>query len=123
MERATESVASNGQTPDPEVSAVPRRRFFSAEYKMKILDAVDAAREPGEIGRIVRREGLYSSHLTEWRKERRRGTLAALSKQRGRKPTQSPLTEENERLRRELAKVKQQLAQAELIIDVQKKLP
>ena len=108
--------------PDPEVSARPRRRWFAAEFKMGILDEVDRVDEPGAVGAILRREGLYSSHLTEWRKERLRGTLSALSKKRGRKPTKNPLADENERLRRENVKLKQQLAQAEVIIDVQKKV-
>lgn len=122
MEQATGGAPSNGTAPDPEVSALPRRRFFTAEYKMRVLEEIDAAKEPGSIGAILRREGLYSSHLTEWRKERRRGSLAALSKKRGRKPTKDPAAAELERLRRENAKLKKQLAQAELIIDVQKKV-
>jgi transposase-like protein len=89
---------------------------------MGILDEVDRVDEPGAVGAILRREGLYSSHLTEWRKERLRGTLSALSKKRGRKPTKNPLADENGRLRRENVKLKQQLAQATVIIDVQKKV-
>lgn len=96
--------------------------MFTAAYKMSMLDEVDAAHEPGAIGAILRREAIYSSHLTEWRKERRRGAFTALSKKRGRKPLKSPLADENEQLRRENAKLKQRLAQAELIIDVQKKV-
>jgi transposase-like protein len=108
--------------PDTEVSARPQRRKFTAEYKMRMLDEVDAAKQPGVVGIILRREGLYSSHLTEWRKERRRGAFAALSKKRGRKTHKNPLADELEQVRRENAKLKQRLAQAELIIDVQKKI-
>lgn len=121
MEQPIEASQSNGKAPDTEVLARPRRRYFKAEYKKSILEEVDGAKA-GEIGAVLRREGLYSSHLTEWRKERDRGTLAALSKKRGRKPTKNPLADEVVRLRKELAGVKQQLAQAEIIISVQKKV-
>ena len=116
MEKQVEVRQANGTAADPEVSARPRRRWFAAEFKMGILDEVDRVDEPGAVGAILRREGLYSSHLTQWRKERLRGTLSALSKKRGRKPTKNPLADENERLRRENVKLKQQLAQAEVII-------
>lgn len=122
MQKQTASVRSNGRPPDPEVSPRPKRRFFTGEYKMRILDEVDAARELGDVGAILRREGLYSSHLADWRKDRREGTLASMSKKRGRKPTKNPLSDENERLRRENVKLKARLAQAEVIIDVQKKV-
>jgi transposase-like protein len=121
MEMEPEDRRANGRGPDPEVVARPRRRTFTAKYKLRILEEVDAA-EAGGIGAILRREGLYSSRVSQWREERRRGTLAALSKTRGRKPTKNPLSSEVERLRRELAKTQQKLAQAEVIIDVQKKV-
>ena len=111
----------NGKGPDPEVVARPSRRTFTAQYKLRILDEIDAA-APGTIGGILRREGLYSSRVSQWRAERRRGTLAALSKKRGKKPTRNPLADEVTRLRRALLKSQQQLAQAEVIIDVQKKV-
>ncbi len=114
--------AANGKAPDPEVSAVAKRRNFTAEYKLRILKEVDEATELGAVGAIIRREALYSSHLTEWRRERERGALAALGKKRGRKSTRSPLFDEVEKLRRENARLKQRLAQAEVIIDVQKKV-
>jgi transposase-like protein len=122
MEKQAGVSPPNGTPPDPEVLARPRRRTFDAKFKMRILDETDRATEDGAIGAILRREALYSSHLTQWRKERQGGTLAALSKKRGRKPTKNPLADEVERLRKELAGVKQQLAQAEIIIEVQKKV-
>lgn len=124
MEKSS-SALSGGipAVPDPEVVAMPRRRKFTGRYKLEILKQVDAAKdEAGAVGSILRREGLYSSHLTEWRKERDRGALAALEKKRGRKPTRSPLSDENEKLRREVAQLKRRLEQAETIIDVQKKI-
>jgi transposase-like protein len=121
MEKHSNSKPPDGP-PDPEVTARPTRRTFTAEYKLRILDEVDAVKEHGDVGAILRREGLYSSHLTMWRKERRRGSVAAMSRKRGRKATKDPLVDENERLRRENAKLTARLAQAELIIDVQKKV-
>ena len=69
---------------DPEVPEKPKRRRFTAEYKLRILEEADGASEAGEIGALLRREGLYSSHLTNWRRQRREGTLAGLSRRRGR---------------------------------------
>ena len=105
----------------------PKRRTFTAEYKLRILDEVDravSARLPGRVGEILRREGLYSSHLAEWRRERRQGALAAMAaSKRGRRPTvrRDALASENEKLRKQNAQLQKRLAQAELIIDVQKK--
>lgn len=122
MEKQVEVRQPNGKAPDPEVSARPRRRTFTAEYKRDILKQVDES-ERGNVGAILRREALYSSHLAEWRKERDRGTLEALSKKkRGPKPKKDPLVDENERLKRENERLKKQLAQAAVIIDVQKKV-
>lgn len=123
MEKSSSSsAASTNEAPNPEVSAVPKRRTFTAAYKKAILEEVDACAEPGGIGAVLRREGLYSSHLTEWRKERDRGTLSALGKKRGRRPSRNPLSDEVEKLRRDNAELKGRLDQAELIIEVQKKL-
>jgi len=109
--------------PDPEVPAKPRRRQFTAEYKRSILDEVEACRDEGGIGAVLRREGLYSSHLTTWRHQREQGEREALApKKRGRKPTANPLTEENQRLRAANSRLSRRLEQAELIIDVQKKV-
>lgn len=113
----------SGRAPDPEVPPRPQRRTFTGEYKMRILDEVERARgQPGAITAILRREALYSSTLVQWRKERRRGSLEAMSKKRGRKPTRQPHADQLARLRRENAKLKERLAQAEVIIDIQKKI-
>jgi len=110
--------------PDPEVSEKPTRRRFTAEYKLRILRLADACTEPGSIGALLRREGLYSSHLTTWRRQREEGALDGLKpKKRGRKVTErNPLLPELERLRRENEQLAQRLKQAELIIEVQKKV-
>ena len=109
--------------PDPEVPANPKRRQFTAEYKRLILDQAEACRDEGAIGALLRREGLYSSHLTTWRRQREQGERQALTpKKRGRKSTANPLTEENQRLRTDNARLSRRLEQAELIIDVQKKV-
>jgi len=121
--RATGNTSSSAR-PDPEVVAVAQRRQFGSREKSRILALADACTQPGEIGALLRREGIYSSHLCTWRKQRTAAEQAALEPQkRGRKidPVLAEarrietLTRENERLRR-------QLAQAELIIDVQKKV-
>ncbi len=123
MER-TESIAEEQQTPSPEVLEKPVRRRFTVEYKVKILAEADACTDTGQLGELLRREGLYSSHLSTWRRRRAEGALAGLtSKRRGRKAKpKNPLANENERLRRENERLKDQLRQAELIIDVQKKV-
>ena len=115
--------AAPATVPDPEVPAKPKRRQFTAEYKRSILDQAEACRDDGAIGALLRREGLYSSHLTAWRRQRDQGELTALGpKKRGRKPTANPLAEENQRLRTQNARLSRRLEQAELIIDVQKKV-
>jgi len=110
--------------PDPEVVPRAQRRRFSAEYKLRILDEVDACSEPGQIGALLRQEGLYSSHLTTWRRQRAQGQLKALSpKKRGRKPSvDEALVKELDALKRENQRLQSRLQQAETIIDVQKKL-
>ena len=115
--------SGNGQvsTPDPEVVPKAERRRFSAEYKQRILQEAAACTQPGEVGALLRREGLYSSHLTTWRQQRRRGELQGLTPvTRGRKA--DPQAAEIARLQRENERLKAQLERAELIIDVQKKL-
>ena len=111
--------------PDPEVVEKPVRRRFTAQYKLHILSQADACGDqPGKVGELLRREGLYASHLSTWRKQRAQGTLAALApKKRGRKARQpDPLVQENQRLRRENERLAVRLRQAETIIDVQKKV-
>jgi len=109
-------------TPDPEVPEQAQRRRFTAAYKARILAAADACSEPGQIGALLRREGLYSSHLSTWRRQRQAGTLAALAPQRRGRQGPPPLEQEVQRLKRENARLAQRLAQAEAVIEVQKRL-
>lgn len=113
--------ADVGSTVDPEVVPKAERRRFTPEYKLQILAEADACTKPGEIGALLRREGLYSSHLEKWRKLRRKGSLQALAPQK-RGPKVDPQAAEIARLRRENERLQQRLQQAEMIIDVQKKL-
>lgn len=110
--------------PDPEVVATPTRRRFTAADKLRILQLADACTAVGSLGALLRAEGLYSSHLTTWRRQRTEGVLSALTPQkRGRKVSAPhPLRAENETLRKENARLSTRLKQAELIIDVQKKV-
>ena len=110
--------------PNPEVRDKAVRRHFTAEYKLRILTLADACTESGSLGVLLRREGLYASNLNAWRGQRERGVLSALTpKKRGRKETvRDPLVAENEKLRRENERVTKRLRQAEIIIDVQKKV-
>ena len=100
------------------------RRRYKAEYKLRILKEAEKCTKHGELGALLRREGLYSSHLKTWKKQRDEGTLQGLApKKRGRKAKpKNPLDEEVQRLRRDNERLKLQLQQAETIIDVQKKL-
>jgi len=112
----------SSSVPDPEVRERPVRRRFTTEYKLRILEEADACSEPGETGALLRREGLYSSSLATWRRQRQEGTLAGLSpKKRGRKGDDEA-TREIKRLRRENEKLRRQLEQAKTVIEVQKKL-
>ena len=110
--------------PDPEVVPKASRRTFSAAQKLRILNQADACTQPGQIGTLLRREGLYSSHLVKWRRLRAAGQLQALAPQpRGPKPSPpEPLAAELAQVRKENARLLARLAQAELIIDVQKKV-
>lgn len=120
------STASNGSNPtgipNPEVTEKAQRRIYSAEYKLRILQETDNCAE-GQVGAILRREGLYSSHLTTWRRQRQQGQLAALrDNKRGRKAVSvNPLQAEVEQLRRENARLQRRLQQVELVVDIQKK--
>src|ERR1017187_7991791 len=110
--------------PDPEVVAKPKRRTYTAEYKLGILQEVEAvATTRGGIGALLRREGLYSSLLATWRRERANGILEALTPQkRGPKSKRHPMDEENQKLRRQNARLAEDLRKAHIIIDVQKKV-
>ena len=113
-----------GEVPAVEVQEKPVRRRFSAEYKLRILTEADGCTELGQRGELLRREGLYSSLLSTWRRQRDEGVLAGLaSKRRGRKAKpKNPMADENARLQRENDRLKEKLRQAELIIGVQKKV-
>ncbi len=112
----------NGQpastAPDPEVVPRATRRQFTAAYKRQIVTEADACTKPGEIGVLLRREGLYSSHLANWRRQIAAGTLS--DKRRGR-PAE-PLAAENTRLRQENARLRRELEKTQLIVEAQKKL-
>ena len=110
--------------PDPEVpETVPRRRFTAA-FKLRVLQQADQCSQPGEIGALLRGEGLYSSHLASWRRQRAEGLLMGLApKTRGRKKKPAdPSAEKIARLEKENQRLKQQLPRAEIIIDAQKKI-
>jgi transposase-like protein len=107
--------------PDPEVVPKAKRRKFTAQYKLRIVEEADACTEPGQVGALLRREGLYASHLSNWRRLRQEGQLQALSKKRGRKAP-DPSVAELAKLRRENERLRARLEQAEMIIEVQKKL-
>jgi transposase len=109
---------------DVQVAAKPQRRSFTAEYKRRILKEADACTAPGAIGALLRREGLYSSHLVEWRRSLARGELAALTpKKRGRKPT--PIDSRDRKIaevERQLAAMRGRAERAEALVEVQKNL-
>ena len=118
------SAARAASDPDPEVPEKARRRKFPAKYKLDILSRVEACSQPGEIGELLRKEGLYSSLVSKWRKQQEEGALAALSaKKRGRKPRRVDAQAKRvAELERENARLRQKLEKAETIISVQKKL-
>jgi len=113
-----------GQTERPDSEVKTQYRRFSAKEKLRIMEEAEACTEPGEIGALVRREGIYSSYLSRWRRARDRGQLDGLNgKKRGRKRSvDQELAEENAALRRENERLRSRLKQAETIIEVQKKL-
>ena len=118
-------VADLPSPPDPEVPERlerARRRQFTVGYKLRILTEADAARTTGEIGALLRREGLYSSHLAAWRRQREEGILNALTPRRRGRPTSSPEQREVTRLRQENEWLEQRLAAAEAVIEIQKKV-
>ncbi len=112
-----------GPIPDPEVPAHPTRRRFSAAYKARVVEEADGCTESGAVGALLRREGLYSSQLSAWRKLYHGGALQALrDDKRGRKATKHPLEDENARLRKHNERLCGRLEQAEAIIEIQKKV-
>jgi len=119
-----ESTRLEGEVPAVEVPEKPVRRQFSSQYKMRILAEADACTELGQLGELLRREGIYSSNLSNWRRQREKGMLAGLApKRRGcKEKPKNPLAAENARLQRENRRLTEKLRQAELIIDVQKKV-
>lgn len=110
--------------PDPEVHEKTPRRRFSAKHKLEVLKKADACTEPGELGVLLRREGLYSSNLTTWRRQRDQGVLEAMApKKRGRKKIEkNPLAKENATLQKENERLTLKLKKAETIIEFQKKI-
>jgi transposase len=120
-----QSLSADGgdaHAPDPEVLPRAERRQYTAQYKLRILEEVERCTERGQIGALLRREGLYSSHLSKWRRQRAEGQLQALSPQKRGRKAQEVGVEELTRLQRENERLRARLEQAEMIIDVQKKL-
>jgi transposase-like protein len=119
------AAASSSSLPaNPEVVAKATRRRFTVDYKLKILDQADRCQEDGQLGALLRREGLYHSNLQLWRQQREQGILNGLTpRQRGRKPNpDSQLVLDNEQLKRQNQRLSKRLQQAEIIIEFQKKL-
>jgi transposase-like protein len=114
-------VTTNGAgpvLPDPELVERAQRRRYTAEYKLRIVQEADACTQPGEVGALLRREGLYTSHLTYWRKQRDAGALSALGRPRGRKPTDRR-DRENAELRARAERAEAELAKARKVIEIQ----
>ena len=112
---------SRATDPDPEVPAVARRRRFTAEYRIRILTEADACKKPGELGALLRREGLYSSLLTNWRRQRAHGGLAGM-RARKRGPVPKAIDPRVRQLEVENRRLQRKLQRAETIITLQKKL-
>lgn len=111
------------EVPDPEVEARPKRRRFTAEYKARILREAERCKKPGEIGALLRREGLYASHLITWRRQREKEGLAGLSRKRGRKPDpESGSARKIAQLEGANRRLTKKLQEAEIIIAFQKKM-
>ncbi len=110
--------AAEAGVPDPELAEQAKRRKFTAQYKLEILAKADACTKPGEVGELLRREGLYTSHLTYWRKQRRNGALRELGRPRGRKPADRRDVEIGE-LRRRAERAEAELAKAKKVIEIQ----
>ncbi len=124
-DEAPRAGASGAKPPsDPEVVAKPKRRTFTAQYRVRILEEAESCTQPGEVGRLLRREGLYSSHLTDWRRARRQGSLRGLTpSKRGRKPAErNPLSAKVHELEAKVARLEKELHTAHTILDVQGKV-
>jgi transposase-like protein len=121
MSENTDEKVMVEKRPSTEVVTRAARRRFTAEYKLRILREVDACKGTGEIGALLRREGLYSSNLTKWRRQREQGELEGLAEQR-RGPKEDLQAMENARLKRENERLREELRKAQLIIEVQKKV-
>ena len=118
-----ESSKENEQKSSSEVKPRASRRRFSREYKLSVLAEADACKKPGELGALLRREGLYSSHLSSWRSQRDRGGFKGAAKKRGPKPREAnPLDKRVRELERENAKLLRRVKRAEAMIEVQKKV-
>jgi transposase len=114
----SESAGVRAVVPDPELVERPQRRTFSAEYKLRILKEAEACTLPGEIGALLRREALYSGHLSKWRRQREAGALEALERPRGRKPADRRELEIAE-LRRRAERAEAELEKARRVIEIQ----
>ena len=110
--------AAGAGVPDPELVGQAKRRSFTAKYKLEILARADACTRPGEIGELLRGEGLYTSHLTYWRRQRRDGALKELGRPRGRKPSDRR-DQEIVGLQRRLERSESELAKARKVIEIQ----
>ena len=113
----------NEAVPDPEVEGRAKRRRFTAEYKARILGEAERCSQPGEIGALLRREGLYASHLITWRRQREKDGVAGLSRKRGRKrDPDRGLAKKNAQLEAANRRLTEKLRKAEIIIEFQKKM-
>jgi len=122
--KETKTIQGSGTVPDPEVPERAVRRRFTAEYKLRILKEAESCTKNGQLGSLLRREGLYSSNITTWKRQLDKGTLAALSpRKRGPKAKRpDPSARRIAELERENERLNKKLRQAETIIDVQKKI-
>ena len=124
VNKGTKSIQSIGTIPEPEVRERAVRRRFTAEYKLRILKKVESCTERGQLGALLRREGLYSTNLIAWKRQLEKGTLEALSPRKrgpkGKRP--DPSARRIAELERENQRLKKKLRQAETIIEVQKKV-
>jgi hypothetical protein len=128
MEKGTRNLIlafeGSSDRPDPEVPEKTPRRRFTAKYKLEVLKRADTCTQPGELGALLRKEGLYSSNLTTWKRQRDQGLLNAMSpKKRGRKKIEkNPLAQEVATLQKETERLRRKLKKAETIIEFQKKI-